>query len=174
MELTRAWLSGAGVGRLAKCTFPFATKWAIRGGAELGFGSTDPPVPAVLYQINVVVPDGVQSGDQPVIGGAVGTQTILLQLSREVTRAMENTQKMAVAGSGLVVAGIGLGILGMALIVPAVFEWTVKVVEKGAGHFGPKLEGASRTVGTVAGTLHRSFNAAKEAGVAEIRRARSS
>ncbi len=86
---------------------------------------------------------------------------------------MENTQKMAVAGSGLVVAGIGLGIVGMALIIPAVFEWTVKVAGKGADSLGPKLEGASRTVGTVAGTLHRSFNAAKEAGVAEIRRARS-
>ena len=86
---------------------------------------------------------------------------------------MENTQKMAVAGSGLVVAGIGLGIVGMALIIPAVFEWTAKVIEKGADSLGPKLEGASRTVGTVAGTLHRSFNAAKEAGVAEIRRARS-
>ena len=86
---------------------------------------------------------------------------------------MENTHKMAVAGSGLVVAGIGLGIFGMALIIPAVFEWTVKMVEKGADSLSPKLEDASRTVGSVAGTLHRSFNAAKEAGVAEIRRARS-
>jgi hypothetical protein len=87
---------------------------------------------------------------------------------------MENTQKMAVAGSGLVVAGIGLGIVGMAMILPAVFEWTVKVVEKGADSIGPKLEGASRTVGTVAGTLHRSFNAAKDAGAAEMRRGRAS
>jgi hypothetical protein len=86
---------------------------------------------------------------------------------------MENTQKMAVAGSGLVVAGIGFGIVGVALIIPAVFEWTVKLVNKGADGLGPKLEDASRTVGTVAGTLHRSFNAAKAAGVAEIRRARS-
>jgi hypothetical protein len=86
---------------------------------------------------------------------------------------MENTQKMAVAGSGLVVAGIGLGIVGIALIIPAVFEWTVKVIGKGADSLGPKLEKASTTVGTVAGTLHRSFNAAKEAGVAEIRRVRS-
>lgn len=86
---------------------------------------------------------------------------------------MENTQKMAVAGSGLVVAGVGFGILGIAMIVPALFKWTVKVVEKRALSLGPKLKDASQTVGAVAGTLHRSFNAAKEAGVAEIRRAHS-
>jgi len=86
---------------------------------------------------------------------------------------MERTHKMAVAGSGLVIAGLGLGIVGIALILPAVFEWTVKVVEKGADSLSTRLEGASKTVGTVAGTLHRSFNAAKDAGVAEIRRARS-
>jgi hypothetical protein len=86
---------------------------------------------------------------------------------------MEKTQRMAVAGSGLVVAGVGLGILGTALMIPAVFEWTVNMVEKGADSLGPRLTDASRTVGTVAGTLHRSFNAAKEAGVEEMRRARS-
>jgi hypothetical protein len=44
---------------------------------------------------------------------------------------MEAKQKMAIAGSGLVVAGIGLGIVGMALIAPAVFTWTARLVEKG-------------------------------------------
>jgi hypothetical protein len=73
-----------------------------------------------------------------------------------------------VAGTGLV-----LGIVGIVLIIPVVFQWTAKPVEKGADSLGPKLEGASRTVGTAVGTLHRSFNAAREAGVAEIRRARS-
>ena len=34
---------------------------------------------------------------------------------------MEARQKMAIYGAGLVVAGIGLGIVGAALIVPAVF-----------------------------------------------------
>ncbi len=85
---------------------------------------------------------------------------------------MESNQKMAIAGSGLVVAGIGLGIVGCALIVPAVFAWTTRVIEKGADGLASKVEGASKTVGTVAGTLHRSFNQAKKAGVAEFKRSR--
>jgi hypothetical protein len=86
---------------------------------------------------------------------------------------MEAKQKMAIAGSGLVVAGIGLGIVGMALIAPAVFTWTARLVEKGADGLAAKFEGASKTVGTVAGNLHRSFNEAKRAGVAEMRRSPS-
>jgi hypothetical protein len=86
---------------------------------------------------------------------------------------METKQKMAIAGSGLVVAGIGLGIMGAALIVPAVFEWTARLAEKAADSLTARVEGASKTVGTVAGTLHRSFNEAKKAGVAEIKRSRS-
>ena len=87
---------------------------------------------------------------------------------------METKQKMAIAGSGLVVAGIGLGIVGAALIVPAVFAWTVKLVEKGADGLTARVEGASKTVGTVAGTLHRSFTEARKAGVAELKRAKLS
>jgi hypothetical protein len=86
---------------------------------------------------------------------------------------METNQKMAITGSGLVVAGIGLSIVGAALIVPAVFAWAARFVEKGADEFAAKVEGASKTVGTVAGTLHRSFNEAKRAGVAEMKRSRS-
>jgi len=86
---------------------------------------------------------------------------------------METQQKMAIAGSGLVVAGIALSIVGTALIVPAVFTWTVGLVEKGADGLAAKVEGASKTVGAVAGTLHRSFNEAKKAGIAEIKRSRS-
>ncbi len=86
---------------------------------------------------------------------------------------METKQKMAIAGSGLIVGGIGLGIAGAALIVPALIEWTARVVGKGADGFFSKVEGASKTVGTVAGTLHRSFTEAKRAGVAEMRRSRS-
>jgi hypothetical protein len=86
---------------------------------------------------------------------------------------MESKQKMAIAGSGLIAAGIGLGIVGAALIVPAVFAWTTRLVEKGADGLTAKVEGASKTVGTVAGTLHRSFTEAKKAGVAEIKRGRS-
>jgi hypothetical protein len=86
---------------------------------------------------------------------------------------MESKQKMAIAGSGLIAAGIGLGIVGAALIVPAVIAWTVRLVEKGADGFAAKVEAASKTVGTVAGTLHRSFTEAKRAGVAEIKRSRS-
>jgi hypothetical protein len=87
---------------------------------------------------------------------------------------MESKQKMAIAGTGLVVAGIGLGIIGAALIVPAVFTWTIKFVEKGAEGLTARVEGASKTVGTVAGNLHRSFNEAKRAGVAELKRSLSS
>jgi hypothetical protein len=83
---------------------------------------------------------------------------------------MDPKQKMAIAGSGLVVAGIGLGIVGAALIVPAVFAWTARFLEKGADGFTAKVEEASKTVGTVAGTLHRSFSEAKRAGVAEMKR----
>jgi hypothetical protein len=86
---------------------------------------------------------------------------------------MESKQKMAMAGSGLIVAGIGLGIVGAALIVPAVFAWTAQLVEKGADGLAAKVEGASKTVGTVAGTLQRSFTEAKRAGVAEIKSSRS-
>ena len=83
---------------------------------------------------------------------------------------MENSQKMAVAGAGLVMAGIGLSVVGIALIAPAVFAWTSRMMEKSAEGFADKLEGASKTVGTVAGTLHRSFNEATKAGAAEMRR----
>jgi len=86
---------------------------------------------------------------------------------------METNQKMAIAGTGLVAASIGLGIVGCALIVPAVFAWTTRLLEKGADSLTSRVEGASKTVGTVAGTLHRSFNEAKKAGVAELRRGRS-
>jgi hypothetical protein len=86
---------------------------------------------------------------------------------------MESKQKMAIAGSGLIAAGIGLGIVGAALIVPAAVAWAVRLVERGVDGFTAKVEGASKTVGTVAGTLHRSFTEAKRAGVAEIKRGRS-
>jgi hypothetical protein len=86
---------------------------------------------------------------------------------------METKQKMAFIGSGLVVAGLGLSFVGAALIVPAVFAWTTRLVEKGADHLSAKVEGASKTVGAVAGTLHRSYNEAKKAGVAEFKRGHS-
>ena len=86
---------------------------------------------------------------------------------------MEAKEKMAIAGFGLVAAGIGLGILGAAMIVPCVVGWTARLVERGADGLASNLEGASKTVGTVAGNLHRSFNAAKDAGVAEMKRGRS-
>jgi hypothetical protein len=85
---------------------------------------------------------------------------------------MDNTQRMAVAGTGLVVAGVALGLVGTALIVPAVVAWTARLFDKGADGLAARVEGASKTVGTVAGTLHRSFNEARKAGVAELRRHR--
>jgi len=85
---------------------------------------------------------------------------------------METKRKMAIAGSGLLVAGVGLGMVGAALIMPAAFAWVARLVEKGADGLTSKVEGASKTVGTVAGTLHRSFSEAKRAGLAEMRRSR--
>jgi hypothetical protein len=86
---------------------------------------------------------------------------------------MDNKQKMAIAGSGLVAAGIGLGIIGTAMIAPAAFALAAKLLEKGAEAVGGELESASRRVGTVAGTLRRSFNEATRAGVAEMKRSSS-
>jgi len=86
---------------------------------------------------------------------------------------METKEKLAIAGAGLVVAGIGASVIGAALIAPVVFAWSTRLLEKGADGFASKVEGASKTVGTVAGTLHRSFNEARKAGVAEMRRSRT-
>ncbi len=81
-----------------------------------------------------------------------------------------DAKRMAITGSGLVVAGMALGALGVALITPAVIAWTARLVERGTENLTSKVEGASKTVGTVAGTLHRSFTEAKRAGLAEFRR----
>jgi hypothetical protein len=86
---------------------------------------------------------------------------------------MDSKQKLAIAGTGMIAAAIGLGIVGAAMIAPAAVAWTARLVEKGAEGLTARVEGASKTVGTVAGTLHRSFTEAKKAGVAEIKRSRS-
>lgn len=83
---------------------------------------------------------------------------------------MDAKQKMAITGTGLVAAGIGLSLLGVALIAPAVAGWAVRMVEKGTTRLGSELEDASRKVGAAAGTLRRSFNEATRAGLAEMRR----
>jgi hypothetical protein len=83
---------------------------------------------------------------------------------------MDSNQKMAIVGSGLVVTGIGLGIFGAALIVPAVLAWGGRLLEHRADGITTKLHGASKTIGSVAGTLHRSFNAARRAGISELKR----
>jgi hypothetical protein len=80
---------------------------------------------------------------------------------------------MAITGSALVAAGIGLGVVGTALIAPAIFEWTGKVVEKGIGRLGSGLENASRTAGTIAGMFQRSFSELARAAVVEINRSSS-
>jgi hypothetical protein len=78
---------------------------------------------------------------------------------------MESKEKMAIVGSGLVVAGFGLGIVGLAMILPAVFAWTARLAEKSADGLAAKMEGASKTVGSAAGTLHRSFTQAARGGI---------
>ena len=82
---------------------------------------------------------------------------------------MNTKHKMAIAGAGLVAAGIGLGIIGTGLIAP-VLAWAAKLLDKGTERLGSELESASRRVGSAAGTLQRSFNEATRAGVAEMKR----
>jgi hypothetical protein len=84
---------------------------------------------------------------------------------------METKQKMALAGGSMVVAGMGLCLVGVALMAPAVAEWTVNAMQKGTERLMPRLESASKTMGTVAGTLQRSFGEATRAGMAELKRA---
>lgn len=81
-----------------------------------------------------------------------------------------NTKKMAIVGTGLVVAGVGLGAIGAALLLPAVVALTAGMVEKASGRLADQVERASRRVGTVAGTLQKSFVDAAQSGVTEIRR----
>ena len=69
---------------------------------------------------------------------------------------MDAKQKMAISGAGLIVAGIGLGIVGAALLVPAAFAWTTRLVEKGADGFTAKVEGASTADCRMVGVLPRS------------------
>ena len=80
---------------------------------------------------------------------------------------MDTKQKMAIVGSSLIVIGVRMGFVGFALLVSAAFAWTTRLVEKGAGGFTAKVEGASKTVGVVEG------KEAKNAGLAEIQRNRS-
>lgn len=87
---------------------------------------------------------------------------------------MDEKQKMALTGTGLVAAGIGLSIVGVVLIAPAVFSWVAGLVEKGSEQFGSRIEGASKKAGTVAGTLSRSFREAARAGASELKQSRIS
>ena len=84
-----------------------------------------------------------------------------------------NTKNMAIAGAGLVVAGIGLSAIGAVLILPAIVELTAGVFEKTTAHFASGVERGSKVVGTAAGTLQRSFTEAAKSGMREIRNARS-
>jgi hypothetical protein len=77
---------------------------------------------------------------------------------------------MAIGGVGLVVAGISLGVIGAALIAPAMFAFGARMIVKTTDNFTDKFEEASKTVGTITGTLHRAFNEAKKAGVDEFKR----
>jgi len=44
---------------------------------------------------------------------------------------METKQKMAFAGASMVAVGIGLSLAGVALMTPAIAEWTINAVQKG-------------------------------------------
>jgi hypothetical protein len=84
---------------------------------------------------------------------------------------MDTKQKMALTGTGLVAAGFGLGVVGVAMIAPAVFSWAAGLLGKGSHRFNSRLDDASRRMGTVVGTLQRSLSEATRAGVAEVKRA---
>ncbi|HLH42956.1 MAG TPA: hypothetical protein VKV74_08215 [Bryobacteraceae bacterium] len=75
---------------------------------------------------------------------------------------------MAIAGAGMVAAGLGLSIAGAALIVPMVFGWAAGLLEKCSERFGDELESASRRIGTVAGTLRRSFHEVARPGASSV------
>ena len=83
---------------------------------------------------------------------------------------MNGKQRMAIAGAGLVVTGVGLSVIGAVLITPAAVAWAAGLVEKGTERLLAEVERASKTVGTAAGTLQRSFSEATRVGMAEIRR----
>ena len=82
-----------------------------------------------------------------------------------------NNKKMAVAGAGLIVAGIGLGTIGAILILPAVVAVTTSAAKKVGERLTSEIERGSRIVGTAAGTLQRAAASAARAGVTEIRNA---
>lgn len=85
---------------------------------------------------------------------------------------MDLRQKMGIAGVGLLATGIGLSVLGAALLAPVLAAWAERMVQHGTERLMHGAERASKTVGTVAGTLHRSFGEAAKAGLADIRKAR--
>lgn len=84
-----------------------------------------------------------------------------------------NAKKVAIVGSGLIVAGIGLSAVGAALVLPALVSFTAKTLEKASDRLLAEVERASSVVGTVAGTLQRSMTEAARAGATEIRRSRT-
>ena len=83
---------------------------------------------------------------------------------------LDKTQKLAITGVGLIAAGAGLGFIGAALIAPAFLTWAANAVEKGTDRLASNAEKTSRIVGSVVGTLQRSFTEAAKAGVTESRR----
>ncbi len=70
-------------------------------------------------------------------------------------------KKMAIAGACLLATGIGVSAIGAVLIIPVVVSLAAKGLEKGGAHFISSVEKASKTAGTVAGALHRSYNEAR-------------
>ncbi|HVT93009.1 MAG TPA: hypothetical protein VHD76_09215 [Bryobacteraceae bacterium] len=83
---------------------------------------------------------------------------------------MDSKQKMGIAGAGLLVLGTGLSLLGAALLTPIFAGWAAAWAQKGTARLTASGERASQTIGTVAGTLHRSFREAARTGISEIRK----
>ena len=66
---------------------------------------------------------------------------------------MDHKQKLGIAGAGMLTAGIGLSILGIACVMPFVVSLAVRAVQKGTEQAIQGIERASKTAGMVAGKM---------------------
>ena len=73
---------------------------------------------------------------------------------------MDNKQKLGMAGAGMLTAGIGLTIAGLACLTPFVVSLAVRAVQRGTEQAIQGIEQASKTAGTMAGRLEMAVRRA--------------
>jgi hypothetical protein len=73
---------------------------------------------------------------------------------------MNNKQKLGIAGAGMLTAGIGLTIAGIACLTPLVASLALRAVQKGTAQAIQGIERASKTAGTVAGKMEMAVRRA--------------